>query len=76
VEVRDGQPLARPRHTSQVVGERPVVAGQQHLEPLGGQAPGFLEGEQGLARPGAPGDRDAPLPREHVEHAELPLGEP
>ena len=75
VEVRDGQPLARPRGPSQVIGEGPVVARQQHLEALGGEPPGLLQRQQRLARAGAAGHRDAPLAREHVEHAELVLGQ-
>src|SRR5687767_12768182 len=47
------------------LGQRPVEAGEQHLEALGRQAPRLLGGDERLARPGHAQDYRAPMCVEH-----------
>ncbi|HLF68790.1 MAG TPA: hypothetical protein VI503_05540 [Gaiellaceae bacterium] len=60
---------------AEVLAEEHVEDDEEHPEPLGCEAACLLGGGERLARPGAAGDRHPGLPREHVEHLVLLLGQ-
>jgi len=55
----------------EILGQRPVEAGEQDLEALRGQAARFLGSEERLARAGNAQDERSAMRGEHIERIEL-----